>query len=69
MHHLHLWGRSLYFGWLKVTQDCQINTTERATFLKISTTDSVQADLADGSGLAMPRKHRKRKIEIGLFLM
>ena len=47
----------------------EMNTTAGETFLKISTADSVQADFADASGLAMPSKHRERKIEIEHFFM
>ena len=47
----------------------EMNTTAGETFLKTSTAVSVQADFADGSGLARPSKHREKKIEIRYFFM
>jgi hypothetical protein len=41
-----------------------MNTTEGETFLKISGTDSLQADLADVSGFTMPSKTKEMRIEI-----
>lgn len=42
----------------------EIDTTEGETFLKISGTDSVQADLADASGFIMPSKTKAMTIEV-----
>ena len=42
----------------------EMNTTEGETLLKISGTDSGQADLADDSGFTMPSRTKEMSIEI-----
>lgn len=54
--------RSLVLKGSKET--AEMNTTEGETFLKISGTDSLQADLADVSGFTMPSKTKEMRIEI-----